>query len=76
MAKNKDKKKVPFNVFRKGLTAGALSFAMLMGGAGMLVGCGEPGAKGDAGVNGKSAYELAVENGFTGTLQEWLDSVN
>jgi len=25
--------------------------------------------------NGKSAYELAVENGFEGTLQEWLDSL-
>lgn len=25
--------------------------------------------------NGKSAYELAVENGYTGTLGEWLDSL-
>lgn len=27
------------------------------------------------GVNGKSAYELAVDNGFVGTLQDWLDSL-
>ena len=25
--------------------------------------------------NGKSAYELAVENGFDGTLSEWLNSL-
>ncbi len=25
--------------------------------------------------NGKSAYELAVENGFKGSVQEWLDSL-
>ena len=27
------------------------------------------------GANGKSAYELAQENGFNGTLSEWLDSL-
>lgn len=27
------------------------------------------------GIDGKSAYELAVENGFKGTEQEWLDSL-
>lgn len=26
-------------------------------------------------VNGKSAYEIAVKNGFEGTEQEWLDSL-
>lgn len=25
--------------------------------------------------SGKSAYEIAVENGFLGTEQEWLDSL-
>ena len=76
MAKNKDKKKIPFNVFRKGMTAGALGLAMLFSGAGMLAGCtGEPGARGETGATGKSAYELAVENGFTGTLTEWLESL-
>lgn len=30
---------------------------------------GDPGPQGP---KGKSAYELAVENGFNGTLQEWL----
>ena len=28
-----------------------------------------------AGQNGKSAYEIAVENGFEGTEQEWLESL-
>lgn len=27
------------------------------------------------GIDGKSAYELDVEQGFTGTLQEWLDQI-
>jgi hypothetical protein len=26
-------------------------------------------------IQGKSAYELAVEAGFTGTLEEWLESL-
>lgn len=30
---------------------------------------------GKDGVNGKSAYEIAVENGYTGTLEEWLDGI-
>ena len=33
------------------------------------------GAAGLAGANGKSAYELAVEKGYTGTLDEWLASL-
>ena len=28
------------------------------------------------GANGKSAYEIAVENGFNGTVQEWLKSLH
>ena len=28
------------------------------------------------GMNGKSAYEIAVENGFIGTEQQWIDSIN
>lgn len=39
---------------------------------------GDKGDKGDtgaAGSNGKSAYELACENGYTGTLAAWLDSL-
>ena len=75
MAKNKNKKKIPFNVFRKGITAGALGLAMLLGGAGMLTACGEKGDRGDTGASGKSAYELAVEQGFQGTLTEWLESL-
>lgn len=30
---------------------------------------------GIAGENGKSAYEIAVEDGFQGTQKEWLDSL-
>ena len=33
------------------------------------------GKDGADGVDGKSAYELAVENGFVGTEQEWLESL-
>ncbi len=36
---------------------------------------GDAGEQGAAGENGKSAYELAVENGYVGTLEEWLDSL-
>lgn len=31
--------------------------------------------KGKDGKDGKSAYQIAVENGYTGTEQEWLDSL-
>ncbi len=34
---------------------------------------GDPGAQGD---DGASAYELAVAEGFVGTLEEWLASLN
>ena len=34
-----------------------------------------PGKIDGSGANGKSAYELAVENGFEGTLEDWLDSL-
>ena len=30
----------------------------------------------ESGGDGKSAYEIAVENGFEGTEQEWLDSLS
>lgn len=42
---------------------------------------GEPGApgpqglkgdKGESGLDGKSAYQLAVDNGYSGTITEWL----
>lgn len=32
-------------------------------------------SNGQGGANGKSAYELAVENGYKGTMQEWLNSL-
>lgn len=33
------------------------------------------GVQGPDGVDGESAYEIAVRLGFTGTEQEWLDSL-
>lgn len=36
---------------------------------------GTDGNNGNNGANGKSAYELAVKNGFVGTEQEWLESL-
>lgn len=36
---------------------------------------GLPGEQGIPGDEGLSAYEVAVLNGFTGTEQEWLDSL-
>ena len=71
----KDKNKKPFNVLsKKGLMTLAIAGVMVASPF-MLAGCGEAGPKGDAGNNGKSAYELAVENGFTGTVQDWLNSL-
>ena len=36
---------------------------------------GEQGQRGQDGAPGKSAYEIAVEDGFTGNIQEWLESL-
>ena len=36
---------------------------------------GKDGAPGRDGNDGKSAYEIAVEHGFSGTEEEWLDSM-
>lgn len=36
---------------------------------------GPKGDNGDAGLDGLSAYQIAVNNGFIGTEQEWLDSL-
>jgi hypothetical protein len=33
------------------------------------------GEQGEQGIEGKSAYEIAVQNGFIGNEQEWLDSL-
>lgn len=34
------------------------------------------GQNGENGTDGKSAYQIAVENGFVGTVEEWLESLN
>ena len=36
---------------------------------------GQPGKDGADGINGKSAFEIAVENGYIGTESEWLESL-
>ena len=36
---------------------------------------GAKGKDGTDGIDGKSAYQLALENGFEGTMQEWLESL-
>lgn len=36
---------------------------------------GEQGLQGPPGEKGKSAYEVAVDNGFVGTIAEWLSSL-
>ncbi len=51
MAKDKEKKKVPFNTFRKGL-AGALIGATILAGGVALAGCSGAGEKGDPGKDG------------------------
>lgn len=37
--------------------------------------CNIPGPQGEPGENGLSAYEIAIENGFIGTVEEWLESL-
>lgn len=36
---------------------------------------GAKGEKGDTGAEGKSAYKIAVENGFQGSVEQWLESL-
>ncbi|MBE5734904.1 MAG: hypothetical protein E7361_00400 [Clostridiales bacterium] len=48
---------------------GSCAFAMLLCGSMTIAGCDGMGTP------GKSAYDLAVENGFTGTVEEWLESL-
>ncbi|WP_446289378.1 phage upper tail fiber protein [Staphylococcus chromogenes] len=36
---------------------------------------GKDGEKGETGANGKSAYDIAKENGFHGSVSEWLQSL-
>lgn len=47
----------------------ALAKKLASSGGGSGAGTGEPGQ------DGKSAYEIAVENGFEGTEEEWLSSL-
>ena len=56
--------KLWFRVILMGLMLSAL----------VIAGC-DDGDDGRNGAPGASAYEIAVENGFEGTEQEWLDSL-
>lgn len=58
---------------REGRSWLRLLTACLLAGTLALAGCS--GDDGDDGAPGKSAYQIAVDNGFTGTEQEWLDSL-
>ena len=49
-----------------------LSLALVMIVSIFLTGCS---LEGEDGINGKSAYDLAVEQGYTGTVEEWLESL-
>ena len=50
-------------------------YAQLLAEMKKLLSEGGNGTNGKDGENGLSAYELAVQNGFTGTLIEWLESL-
>lgn len=50
-------------------------YAQLLAEINKIVSEGGNGINGKDGENGLSAYELAVQNGFTGTLAEWLESL-
>lgn len=39
------------------------------------IGDTDTGVSASNGADGKSAYQIAVDNGFVGTVQEWLDSL-
>ena len=67
MEKKDKKQKMPINALRKPLVSVLLGTTLAVGSLGMLTGC--------SGTAGKSAYDLAVENGFEGTVQEWLASL-
>ena len=55
------------------VTMPSVSNVYIAGGGGSSGGGG--GSGGGTGEDGKSAYEIAVENGFVGTEEEWLESL-
>lgn len=60
-------------------TIASITLILILIGICMFASCNEynPQVKPETtAVNGKSAYELAVENGYSGTLQEWLLSLS
>ena len=52
-----------------GIVAGVMGVSIACGATGLIAGITKKAT------NGKSAYELAVDNGFTGTEAEWLQSL-
>ena len=53
------------------LLTSVLCASMIVGGSFAFAGCSAE----DIDIYGKSAYEIAVENGFTGTEEEWLNGM-
>lgn len=60
----------PANVVNSGTSSSAILDFTIPKGAD-----GEPGAKGDPGNDGKSPYQVAVEQGYTGTEAEFYDAL-
>lgn len=63
------------NVAESGSNINDVQILMLKGEPGESGGQGAPGEKGEPGDTGKSAYEIAVDHGFVGTEEEWLESL-
>jgi lysophospholipase L1-like esterase len=69
----------------KGIFSIVLSVVLIAGGIGLMsyfiqnrpdiFAAGQTGADGQDGAAGKSAYDIAVDNGFVGTETEWLASL-
>lgn len=58
-----------FNIF-------TIVFAVLVCGLSIFISLTNGGRDGTNGTNGKSAYEEAVDNGFNGSVTEWLNSLH
>ncbi len=77
MAKDKEKKKVPFNTFRKGLAGALIGATILAGGIG-LAGCGKTGPQGpqgetgDAGKPGATWYSGTEVDSQQGVLGDFF----
>lgn len=73
--------KISYPIIILGLGGAVVVVILLRGGGGganaptVYTSSGGAGPAGAAGASGASAYELAQQQGFTGSLQEWLASL-